>query len=372
MADVEHNIELSELERRTSSLGITEQQARAGKKFVRTFLFSMDISSPLARMHVLTRSVMAFTLSVIAMLFFRTHNLDPVGLLILLGFTFLQMYLSGIISWVVRSYALVIPIAAISISSSWVIFNPDPGNSILFDIQVYSGMLNLNLGIWHLAFAIVAGLIFMWRKKFLLAFLGGFIVAALVHRLIPGAYIGFLEIPFLSEWRIIISDTTLYTAFVKALGFMASAFIALGYFMTIRDVEVSGLMGQLGFPNRLNFFAILAARSFSMATNDYRIVDQAQVARGKHIQERTFLKQVRDFGQMAVPLIVMMISRSNEISSSLKARGFTRSKKMTNYRDTYPIKWFDWLVVVLFPLFMLGLILTDFNLTKLIFPALIY
>lgn len=372
MANAEQGFELNELDRRSSSLGITEQQAREGKRFVRTFLFSMDIHSPLARMHVLTRSVMAFTLSILAMLLFRTNNLDPAGLIVILAFTFLQMYLSGIIKWLVRSYAAIVPIAALSIASSWVIFNPDPGNNVLLNVQAYSGVLNFRLGIWHLAFLIPAVLMFLWRKKFFISFLVGFIAAWITHRFVPNMYVPLFQVPFLSEWRIIVSDATLYTAFVKALGFMGSAFVALSYFMTIRDVEVSGLLTQLGLPNKLTFFAILAARSFSMATNDYRIVDQAQVARGKYIQERTFLKQVRDFGQMAVPLIVMMIKRSDEISASLKSRGFTRSKNTTNYRDTIPLKWFDWLVIVIFPLMLVGLLVTDFNLTKLIFPSLPY
>lgn len=358
-----------ELERRTSSLGVSKEEARAGKKYVRTFLFSMSIDSPLAQMHVLTRFVLAMATTLVALLMIRTDNLDPAGLLVILAFTLLLMYLSGIIRWVMSRYAIVVPIAMTSLGVSWVIFNPVPGRVILANLQVYSGIFSLHLGFWDLAFILTAVPVFLWRKNLTYSFLLGLLVGWLVYRFLPLGSINLFAFPFLSEWRIIISDQTLYTAFVKVLGFSASAFIALALFMAIRDVEVSGAMVQLGLPYSITFFTSLAARSFSMAMNDYSIIDQAQVSRGRLIPDKTVFEKIKDFGSMAVPLIVVMITRSNTVAASLRARGFSRSKKAEPYRDTYPFHWYDWLSMVLSPALLIAIYLTNFNLTKMIFPG---
>ena len=361
---------VNELYRRSSSLGVSKEDARIGKKYVRTFLFSMAINSPLAQMHVLTRVVLAMSTSLAALLMIRTNNLDPLGLLIIIAMTFLLMYLSGIIRWLLSKYAIIIPMAMTSLGISWMIFNPVRGHIILVNFQAYSGILSMKLGFWDLAFILVALSIFLWRKNLSYSFIFGLLAGWLVYHFIPLGSIKLFEVPFLSEWRIIISDQTIYTAVVKVLGFSCSAFIALALFMAIRDVEVSGALVQLRFPYAITFFTSLAARSFSMALNDYSIVDQAQISRGKLIPNKTIFEKILDFGSMAIPLIVIMITRSNTVSASLKVRGFSRSKKASPYRDTYPLKWFDWLCIILAPTLLILLYITNFNLTKFVFPML--
>lgn len=188
-----------ELERRTSSLGVTEEEARAGKKFVRTFLFSMAIGSPLAKMHVITRVILAVTTSIIALMMIRTTKLDPIGILLITGFTIMLMYLSGVFSWVARTYIFVIPIATTSIAMSWVLFNPAPGNVILVNFQVYSGIFRLDLGLWHLAFFAIAVPIYFKQKNFTHSFIFGFIAGWLVHFFLPAASIRIFSFPLFSE-----------------------------------------------------------------------------------------------------------------------------------------------------------------------------
>jgi len=129
--------DLDELERRTSSLGVNASLAQAGKKYVRTFLFSMNVDSPVAQMHILARAALAMGASVAVLLMFRSDHLDPVGIVLIGGLAILEMYLSGVLRWVIRTYALVVPIMMLSLGSSWVIFNPQPGRYVLVNWPIY-------------------------------------------------------------------------------------------------------------------------------------------------------------------------------------------------------------------------------------------
>jgi hypothetical protein len=102
-----------------------------GQKWVRTFLFSMRIDSPLAGLHAITKFVLVLGVSLVLMGMISTARPDPLGCVLLVALAFLLLWLSGVIRWLFRSYLVVIFPMLLSLFLSWVAFNPNPGNRIL-------------------------------------------------------------------------------------------------------------------------------------------------------------------------------------------------------------------------------------------------
>ena len=61
-----------------AELEVPQTQVR-GKEWVRSFLFSVKIDSPLAQLHVLSKLFAILVLSLVVVRFINTENPDPVG-----------------------------------------------------------------------------------------------------------------------------------------------------------------------------------------------------------------------------------------------------------------------------------------------------
>jgi hypothetical protein len=70
-----------------------------GQKWVRTFLFSMRIDSPLAGLHAITKFVLVLGVSLVLMGMISTARPDPLGCILLVILAFLLLWLSGVIRW---------------------------------------------------------------------------------------------------------------------------------------------------------------------------------------------------------------------------------------------------------------------------------
>jgi energy-coupling factor transporter transmembrane protein EcfT len=326
-------------------LGMVETQSH-GRKFVRSFLFSVKIDSPLARLHVGTKLVLILVLSIVIVRFIRTAAPDPFGAMLLLLLAFLGLYLAGVLRWVFRSYLLVVFPALLGMALTWVVFNPDPGQRVLFTIPVYSGTvqlgLSLGLGIW--LFCVVGW--YILRRQVFWGLVGGIVLAALVTRLVGNPALHFAQFQFFHPLEIIVSGKNLVIAVTKALGYGAMIFASLLLVMTSRDIEFTGMMMQLRIPYVAAFFVSTMLRSLSMALSDYSTIRQAQTARGILLKKRNMLQVIADLAYLAVPLTATMLRRSSEVGDAILARGFTmQTRNPTEFHEIRRFKLVDAVVL---------------------------
>jgi energy-coupling factor transporter transmembrane protein EcfT len=277
---------------------------RSGKQYVRTFLFSMQINSPLARLHVITKVVIILVTSTLIVRLMDARAPDPLGVGVLMVAGLLLLLLSGAGRWLFRSYLVVIfPMLSV-LFITWVIFNRDPGTHV------------------------------------------------------------FLSLPITQQVSLVASDANLLAALTKVLGYAAMVFVSLTLVMTTRDIEFVGAMQQLRIPYVAAFFLSLVLRTLSSAVMDYETIRQAQVARGVALQPRSLPGRLRDMAHMSVPLVATMIRRSTEVSDAVIARGFRLGGAApTEYHEAQPLHAGDWVVLALQGLLLVAVFYPSANLT---------
>ncbi len=342
-----------------------------GKEWVRSFLFSVKIDSPLARLHILSKLLAIIALSLVVVRFIKTDSPDPVGALAMILLAFLGLYLSGVLRWVFRSYLLVMFPGLFGMALAWVIFNPSLGGRILARIPIYSGTvtlgLSLGLGIF-LAFAIGW---YVFRKELFWGIVGGLALAVIVTSLAGNPGIRLAQFDFWHAQTLTISSQNLVVAVTKVLGYGAMMLVSLLLVMTSRDIEIIGLMRQLKAPYVAAFFASTMLRSLSMALFDYSTIRQAQVARGVSLKKKNILRIVADLAYIAVPLTATMLRRSGEVGDAALIRGFEmKSKNPTQFHEIRRFAVADWAVVGLCVLLLVAVVAFNLNLTRLLGVAL--
>jgi len=342
-----------------------ESQAH-GKEFVRSFLFSVKIDSPLARLHVVTKLLVVLALSLVVVRFIRTDTPDPVGAILLIVLAFSGLYLSGVLRWVFRSYLLVLFPALFGMALTWVIFNPpNPGESILLRIPVYSGIISLGISLRSVIFVVFAVGWYVVRKGVFWGILGGLGLAAIVTALIGNPSLTLTEFGFFHPLAITVSESNIVIAVTKALGYGAMIFVSLMLVMTSRDIEVTGTMMQLHVPYVASFFVSTMLRSLSMALADYNTIRQAQIARGISLKKKNMLQVIADLAYMAVPLIATMLRRSSEVSDAVLIRGFSmQTRDPTEFHEIRPFTLADWIVLGICALFVVSIFVLGLNVTQ--------
>jgi energy-coupling factor transporter transmembrane protein EcfT len=277
---------------------------KSGKQYVRTFLFSMQINSPLARLHVITKVVIILVTSTLIVRLMDARDPDPVGVGVLMAASLSLLLLSGAGRWLFRSYLVVIfPMLSV-LFITWVIFNRDPGTHV------------------------------------------------------------FLTLPITPQVSLVVSNANLLTASTKVLGYAAMVFASLMLVMTTRDIEFVGAMQQLRVPYVAAFFLTLVLRTLSSSVMDYETIRQAQLARGIALQPRSIPSRIRDIAHMSVPLVATMLRRSTEVSDAVIARGFRLGGAApTEYHEAQPLRAGDWVVLALQGLLLIAVFYPSANLS---------
>ena len=351
----------------TQAEGAAPQAQIRGKKWVRSFLFSVKIDSPLARLHILSKLFAVLALSLVVVRFIRTDSPDPLGALAMILLALLALYLSGVLRWVFGSYLVIMFPGLLGMAFTWVVFNPSLGGNLLARIPIYSGVitlgLSLRLGIF-LAFAIAW---YVLRKELFWGIVGGIALAALVSSLVGNPAIKLAQFRFFHPLAITVSGQNLVVAVTKALGYGAMMLVSLMLVMTSRDIEIIGTMRQFRAPYVAAFFASTMLRSLSMALFDYTTIRQAQVARGIALKKKNVLRVVADLAYVAVPLTATMLRRSGEVGDAALIRGFQmKSKNPTEFHEIRPFATADWIVVGLCTLLLVAVVALNVNFSRLL------
>lgn len=337
------------------------------RRYVRTFLFSMRIDSPLAKLHVITKVIAVLATSVLIVRLMDTHAPDPLGAGLLMSIGLASLLLSGAGRWLYQSYLIVIFPMLVVIFATWIIFNPQPGTLTYLSLPLYDGILDLRLTPWLPLCLGVTYLVWRLSRLWWLGLLLGVAIAQGAAQFSWWPALPLTQAPFFKPLMLVISDTNLLVALTKVMGYAAMVFVSLSLIMTTRDVEFIGAMQQLRTPYIATFFLSIVLRTLNSAVMDYEAIQQAQVARGLNLKPRSLFRRLRDLAQLSVPLVATMIRRSTEVSDAVLARGFHLGKiAPTEYREAQAFHAGDWAILGIQALLLALVFGFSLNLTRVV------
>jgi len=352
-----------------AELKVPEAQERAGK-WVRSFLFSVKIDSPLAQLHLLSKLSATLLLSLVVVRFINTDNPDPLGATAMILLALLGLHLSGVLRWVFRSYLIIMFPGLLGMALVWILFNPSLGGDVIAAFPIYSGTVSLGISLRLVIFLAFAVGWYIWRKGIFWGLVGGGVLSLLVTYLVGNPAITFAEFEFFHPIWLSISTQNIVVGFTKATGYGAMMLVSLMLVMTSRDIEIIGVMRQFHVPYVVSFFTATMLRSLSMALFDYSTIRQAQIARGVSLKKKNIFRTIADLAYMAVPLTATMLRRSREISDAALIRGFAlNSRDPTEFHEIRPFRAMDWVVVAMCTGLAIAVIAFNISFTELLLGA---
>lgn len=189
-----------------------------------------------------------------------------------------------------------------------------------------------------------------------------FVVAILFSELLPLIILFLMQIPFVllagvkREWlrslrgavflAVIIFLTNLVVAYVGA-GYIVTSknlenasaltlrFIVLVesfsvFFLTTSPDHLGLALEQTRVPYEFTFAFTTAVRFVPVLAEEAQTIMDAQKARGLELERGNFLKRIRNYIPVLIPLIVSAIRRSLELAEAMESRAWGATKNRTN------------------------------------------
>ena len=189
------------------------------------------------------------------------------------------------------------------------------------------------------------------RAKFILTM--GFFISALMFTNIVALVVIFLaQIPGVilaktkSRWLrsmrgglflgifIFVMNMIFGTPFVSSLAFAIRFFAIMSafsfFFMTTSADDLGLALEQIHVPYSISFTFTTAVRLVPTMAVDAQTVVDAQRSRGLELDKGNFMKRVRNYVPILIPLIISAIRRSVELAEALESRAFDASERRTS------------------------------------------
>ena len=189
-----------------------------------------------------------------------------------------------------------------------------------------------------------------------------FVAAIIFGELLPLAALFLMQIPFVllagvqREWLRSLRGAVFLAAIIFFTNFIFS-FIGAGYVVLATNVEYAAAMtlrfvvlvesfsvfflttspDHLGLalertrvPYEFSFAFTTAVRFVPVLAEEAQTIMDAQKARGLELEKGNFLKRIRNYVPVLIPLIVSAIRRSLELAEAMESRAWGATKKRTN------------------------------------------
>jgi energy-coupling factor transport system permease protein len=132
---------------------------------------------------------------------------------------------------------------------------------------------------------------------------------------------------------IFIMNVIFGTTLTSAIAFMIRFFDIVSafsfFFMTTSADDLGLALEQIHVPYSISFTFTTAVRLVPTMALDAQTVVDAQRSRGLELDKGNFMKRVRNYIPILIPLIISAIRRSVELAEALESRGFGASEKRT-------------------------------------------
>jgi energy-coupling factor transport system permease protein len=189
-----------------------------------------------------------------------------------------------------------------------------------------------------------------------------FVAAILFSKLIPLLALFLLPIPFVllagvqKEWLRSLRGAAFLATFIFLIN-IATTFFTSGYAITAATLENAAAMTlrfvvlvesfsvfflttspdhlglaleQTRVPYEFAFAFTTAVRFVPVLAEEAQTIMDAQKARGLELEKGGFLKRIRNYVPILIPLIVSAIRRSLELAEAMESRAWGATKKRTN------------------------------------------
>jgi len=189
-----------------------------------------------------------------------------------------------------------------------------------------------------------------------------FIAAIIIGSIIPLAALFLLQIPFVflarvqKQWIRSLRGAAFLATFIFVVN-IASSFLGNNYILTAKDLEDAvsmtlrfvvlvesfsvfflttspdhlGLaLEQSKVPYEFAFAFTTAVRFVPVLAEEAQTIMDAQKARGLELEKGNFMKRIRNYVPVLIPLIVSAIRRSLELAEAMESRAWGATKKRTN------------------------------------------
>jgi len=135
-------------------------------------------------------------------------------------------------------------------------------------------------------------------------------------------------------------------AFAMSLRFLVLVESFSVFFLTTSPDHLSLALEQSRVPYEFTFAFTTAVRFVPVLAEEAQTIMDAQKARGLELERGNFMKRVRNYIPILIPLIVSAIRRSLELAEAMESRGWGAVKKRTNL---YVLKMRegDWMLIVI-------------------------
>jgi len=189
-----------------------------------------------------------------------------------------------------------------------------------------------------------------------------FVAAIIFGELLPLTVLFLMQIPFVllagvqREWLRSLRGAVFLAAIIFFTNFIFS-FIGAGYVVLVANVEYAAAMTlrfvvlvesfsvfflttspdhlglaleQTHVPYEFSFAFTTAVRFVPVLAEEAQTIMDAQKARGLELEKGNFLKRIRNYVPVLIPLIVSAIRRSLELAEAMESRAWGATKKRTN------------------------------------------
>ena len=346
-----------------------DEEARASKKYVCTFIFSMRTGTPIEKLHVITKFFMIAAMSVLALYMFdipvSKGGPDIVGLILLLVLVFSLLIISRTAKHLVSSYLILAVPVLFGEFFWWLFFNGSlPGARVVF--YLWPGFLPI--GISTVVLVGVFSLVYYKTRN-----IGWSLVPALLlwwFTIMPSALsfssiATWVRVPIGANYAFSLPEWSTMVALSKALGYGVLIYTSFLFLLTTRDVEIAGALRQLRLSFRKSFFVALMFRNLNTILLDYQDIKIAQTARAANVVRKNIFSKIIDLAYVSIPLVATMIRRSTETGVALYARGFEASKGMTDYKETKRLSAVDFTILAILAAFLIYEVFLGHSITSL-------
>jgi len=189
-----------------------------------------------------------------------------------------------------------------------------------------------------------------------------FVIAILFSELLPLVVLFLMQIPFVllagvkREWLRSIRGAAFLASIIFLTNFLVS-YVGAGYIVTSKNLENAlaltlrfivlvesfsvfflttspdhlGLaLEQTRVPYEFTFAFTTAVRFVPVLAEEAQMIMDAQKARGLELERGNFLKRIRNYIPILIPLIVSAIRRSLELAEAMESRAWGATKNRTN------------------------------------------
>jgi energy-coupling factor transport system permease protein len=118
------------------------------------------------------------------------------------------------------------------------------------------------------------------------------------------------------------------------------------FFMTTSADDLGLALEKIHAPYAIAFTFTTAVRLVPTMAVDAQTVVDAQRSRGLELDKGNFMKRIRNYVPILIPLIISAIRRSVELAEALEARGFGATEKRTSIA-TLKMRLTDYAVITL-------------------------